>query len=145
MEQSLQEKLNRLSNSLRNLQGRVDLQETKTQQELEDSIAEAEGECNRMMENLRLQTEEKKGKVYSDLLKAQMNLRERKQELKGNFARRRDQEEKAIARRDALDAADYAEFLVEIANFAAQDANVAVLEAQQMKMDYEAKFGEPLK
>lgn len=144
MKQEMQKKLDTLSDSIRNLQGRIDLFNAKTDQELEDALAEAEGECNRLSEELRLHAGEEKSKAYAELLKTQMSYRQKKEELKADWNRRKVTTQKAIARQEAIDAAEYADFMVEIANYAAQEAYAAVIDAQRQKMKFEEEFGESL-
>lgn len=144
MKQDMQEKLDTLNNSIRNLQGRADMYNAKTKQEVEAALEEAEGECNRLAEEIRLRAEKKKSKVYAEILKTQMSYRQKKQSFRDSIADCKFTTERAVARQEALDAADYAAFMVDIANYAAQEAYVAAIDAQQQKMNFEEQYGEPL-
>lgn len=138
----LQEKLDSLQDSIRNLQARQEIRDTQTALELEDAYASAEGERNRLAEELRLRAEKTKSRAYADLLKVQMQYHQKKEQMKEDWNGHRETAEKAVLRKESLEAAEYADFMVQFANYAAQEANIAVIDAQRIRMLYEDTYGE---
>ncbi len=70
-----------------------------------------------------------------------MNLRQKKDELTAEIADRKAENDEARARHQLDNAADYAAYAVEAALSAIDEARWAVLNANDLALDYEEKYG----
>lgn len=104
---------------------------------LTDKIQDAKSNLEATKEQCRIIGEKGKGKISSELLKAQMNF---------NVAKEKIDQKKEIHDKEKLskyidDQLEYAEQSIALALLAASEAKVAFLEAVEAQKEYDEKYG----
>jgi len=89
-------------------------------------------------EQCRIASERGKGKISSELLKAQMNFKVAKE----NIQERKEARDKEKLSKYIDDELEYAEQSVALALLAAEEAKLAFLEAVDAQREYDEKYGE---
>ncbi len=89
-------------------------------------------------EQCRIASERGKGKISSELLKAQMNFKVAKE----NIQERKEARDKEKLSKYVDDELEYAEQSVALALLAAEEAKLAFLEAVDAQREYDEKYGE---
>ena len=89
-------------------------------------------------EQCRIASERGKGKISSELLKAQMNFKVAKE----NIQDRKEARDKEKLSKYIDDELEYAEQSVALALLAAEEAKLAFLEAVDAQREYDEKYGE---
>ena len=89
-------------------------------------------------EQCRIASERGKGKISSELLKAQMNFKVAKE----NIQERKEARDKEKLSKYIDNQLEYAEQSVTLALLAAEEAKVAFLEAVEAQQEYDEKYGE---
>ena len=105
--------------------------------ELEEKAKKHKGNINALKENIKILTEKAKGKASAELLKAQMNMDVAKEKIEAQ----KQAFDKAQMEEYICDVIDYAEACVEISILAAEEAQLATLEAIAASVEYDEKYG----
>ena len=130
--------LKKISDKIKDSADTVAISGMYAKDELDEKISDAKGNLESIKENARINSEKRKGKISSHLLKAQMDLKEAKKEMEERKeARDRAKLEKYIENR-----LDYAGDSIEIALMAAGEAKVAFLEALEASLEYDELYGD---
>ena len=142
MAKKLDERLAALSKDLEDLSKKtaVVAEEAKTARELKEEaikekISTAKGDIAAMQENLRIEEEEKKGKISSALLKAQMTFRAKAED-------RKEARDKKLLENYIDDHIDYILDCYDAAALLVANAQLAILETMDAVLEYEERFGE---
>lgn len=110
---------------------------------IDDDIATIKGEIAAKQENLRLKSEESKGKINSELIKAKMSMDAARDRLDAYAAERREKHDKAGLEQDMIDLVAYAEDCLALSALLADESSLAMLEAAAIHEEYVERFGEP--
>ena len=105
---------------------------------LGDKIQDAKGNLEAAKEQCRIVSERGKGKISSELIKAQMNFKVAKE----NIQERKEARDKEKLSKYIDDELEYAEQSIALALLAAEEAKVAFLEAVEAQKEYDEKYGE---
>ena len=109
----------------------------ETREQIEDEIAKMKGGVATMQENARLKEEELKGKAASEIIKARMTISAAKEKI----ADRKEAINKELLASYIDDTVDYAASCVELSLAAAEEAQLAMLEAIAAQKEYDEKYG----
>ena len=105
---------------------------------LDNKIQDAKGNLEAAKEQCRIISERGKSKISSELIKAQMNFKVAKE----NMQERKEAKDKEKLSNYIDEQLEYAEDCIAFALLAAQEANVAFLEAVEAQKEYDEKYGE---
>ena len=119
-----------------NIKGMYAKDEAK--EKIEEKKKKHKGNIEALKENFRIFSDKVKGKASSELLKAQMNIDVAKEKL----AEKKEAHNKAQMEDYIVDTVEYAEACVELSILAAEEAQLATLEAIAAQGEYEEKYGE---
>jgi len=103
---------------------------------IQEKIATTKGDIAAMHENLRIEGEENKSKLYSSMLKAQMTVRAKVED-------RKEAHDKKKLSNYIDDHIDYILDCYDSAMLLVASAQLAILETVDAVMEYEERFGEP--
>ena len=101
-------------------------------------LKDAQSSLAATKEQCRIMGEKGKGKISSELIKAQMNLNVAKE----NIEKKKELHDKEKLAKYIDDKLEYAEQSVALSLLAAKEAKVAFLEALDAQMEYDEKYGE---
>lgn len=139
------DKINEISESLKSFNNKVKESTDTTiisgmyaKDELNKKISDAKSSLEATKENFRITGERAKGKISSQLLKAQMDMKEAKKEIE----ERKEAKDKAKLEKYIENSLDYAADSIELALMAAQEAKIAFLEALETQAEYDELYGE---
>ena len=106
-------------------------------EEFDEKAKKHKGNINALKENIRILAEKAKGKASSELLKAQMNIDVAKEKVQA----KKEAYDKAQMEDYICDVIDYAEVCVALSILAAEEAQLATLEAIEASAEYDEKYG----
>ena len=110
----------------------------EAKERIEEKKEEHRGNIAAIKENLKLSADRAKSKASSELLKTQMNIDVAKEKL----AEKKEAHDKAKLEEYICDVLEYADACVELSVLAAEEAQLAVLEAIAAEQEYEELYGE---
>ena len=142
---SIEEKLNEMSEKMKDINAKIqDASDTvkivgmESKDVLDKKVSDAKSTLAATEENVRQVSERGKSKLSSELIKAQMNLKEFKKAVEEKKA----EHDKAKAEKEIEDTLEYAAACADLATIAGQEAIVAFLEAAEKKVEFDKEYGE---
>ena len=140
--EEFEKKMDAMTKKLVNLHKKAQDSGQQTKEDVKTALTSAQGAINTFTENARIASERGKSYASTELIKAQMTYKQKKDDLKKTFNEKKYDSDKAKLKAEAKMADEYAEFAIDYANYAADEASVAVLEATEKKMNFKEKYGE---
>lgn len=113
-----------------------------THDSVKEKLADAQGDLTAATEQVRVNAEETQSHVSAKLLGAQMGLRAKKDEIAAEMGVRKAINDQQRAAKQVQAADDYAEYAVQYALMAVDEAKWAILDAQDKRMDYQETYGQ---
>ena len=118
----------------------IKLKREASKENLAEKKAEAKAKVEASKENFRAKIDEAKGKASEELAKAQNSI----DEAKAKLAEKKEAHDKAQMEAYIDDVIEYAAACVELSMLAAEEADLAILEAIAAEQEYEELYGEEL-
>ena len=138
MKVELEKKINELKEKTKDSLDTAKIKSMYAKDKIEEMADERKGNLNAMKENFRLFSDKVKGKASAELLKAQMNMDVAKEQL----VAKKVEHDKALMEEYIDETIEYAAACVELSLLAAEEAQLAVLEAVATEEEYEELYGE---
>lgn len=136
--EEFKERMTKMGESLKDKADTAYILGLEAKDKLDVALNETKSSVNALKENYVIFSERAKGKVSSELLKAQMNLDAAKAELEA----RKETHDKEKLSKYIEDMVEYAEACAILASLAAEEAKLASIEAAEAQKEYEEKYGE---
>lgn len=132
------EKMKELNAKIKDSTDTLVLEGMEAKDVLGKKLKDAQSSLEATKEQCRIMEEKGKGKISSELIKAQMNLNVAKE----NIEKKKELHDKEKLAKYIDDELEYAEQSVALSLLAAKEAKVAFLEALDAQMEYDEKYGE---
>lgn len=140
----LDEKITQFKEKVEELQIKAANATADERDNLKITIQNAKGDLISRKEELARKAERSKSKLFSEMLKAQMNLEVKKEELEKEFEQKKYNNKKEKDEAKAVKKAEDAAIMMDFALEMVEQATVLSLEAKELAQEYKTTYGEEL-